>query len=296
MRRWFLPLICLFLLSLAPGRASAWGFSGHRIVAEIAYQRLEPDVKLKVDALVGAAGEPSLAEASTWPDRALYQDEGESELYRFSTKFHYVNFSTELPISYDNIAPACVVNSSDGELNGCALFAIEGYRSVLESQGADELARWEALLFIVHFVGDIHQPLHAGRTEDRGGNLFRVSLPASLAAKYRRLLDKKQRKWVNLHKVWDNLLVEELGTNWKSTAKRLNDEITDEEAATWAKASSADWVIESARMAEDHAYDGPKKGRQIRVSYVTANKARVEKRLKMAGVRLAAMLNRALSD
>lgn len=278
-----------------PMRAHAWGFNGHRIVAKIAYERLEPGVRTKVDRLLGSAGEVSLPAASVWADAALY-DHDEKEIYGFSKKFHYVNFSDELPVRYDNIAPACVTNSAQGDLNGCALFAIEGYRSVLESTGADEVARWEALLFITHYVGDIHQPLHAGRAADRGGNLIMVSLPGPLATRYARLLDKKERKWISLHKVWDNILVEQLGEGWESTAERLNDEITDEEVELWTKSSSADWVIESARLAETQAYRGPVDGRKIRASYVSSNERRAEQRLKMAGVRLADMLNRALAD
>ena len=291
-----LPALSAVLLWLSPQRAAAWGFNGHRIVAEIAYDRLadKPEVRAKLDALIAESGEESFAEAATWADRALFAEEITYD-YRFSEKFHYLNFSEDLPPSYDNIGPACVLNSAQDEINGCVVFAIEGYASILRSKRADTLSRWEALLFVIHFVGDVHQPLHAGWAEDRGGNTIQVSLPSKYATKYKKLLDKKKKKWLSLHKVWDNLLVDDLGGNWRQTAKELNADISDADARLWADSTSADWAMESADLALRRAYRGPKRWKPIKTAYIDAGKRVARRRLQMAGVRLAALLEDALA-
>lgn len=133
-----------------------------------------------------------------------------------------------------------------------------------------------ALKFLVHFVGDIHQPMHAGRAVDRGGNDVKVDF----------FYDR-----TNLHVVWDELLIRRARSPWREYAAELHRRITPQKAAQWRRNMDVgEWAMESARLAASHAYPVPRDG-QLGEAYFDRNRPVVEERLSMAGVRLAAVLN-----
>jgi hypothetical protein len=143
--------------------------------------------------------------------------------------------------------------------------------------------RAEALRFLIHFVGDIHQPLHAADNRDRGGNEFRVILAG---------------KRTNLHAVWDTDVVRPLG-NSLAVAAKLEAEMNTAKHQSWQSGTAADWANESSSIARREIYStGLRPNREglvvLSPDYPQRERGIVEEQLEKAGVRLAWVLNSAL--
>ena len=262
----FLPAIrslCVLALIVLTQKTFAWGADGHRVTGEIAWQFLEKDSRKQVAELLHSAGEPSLAEAATWADRIR-----SNENYNWAAPLHYIN----LPEHWDGYRA-----SQDCPPAGCILKAIEHFRTVLGDATATENARAEALLFIVHFVGDLHQPLHAGRAADRGGNDIAVTFFGAPT---------------NLHALWDTYLPAGFIGDWKSYADGEARAITPAERSLWLHSTPENWAEESHALAYSNAYTREKK---LGESYYTRNRDIVALRLRQGGVRLAGLIESALA-
>ena len=268
--------------------AFAWGDVGHRVICQIAYADLKPEIRARADALV--AIDPkyrTFADACTAPDHP-----------HIRSPEHYV----DLPRSAKGvevehpcpIADRCVISAILNDTRDLALsLDVSDQLRLLKSLG--------------HWVGDIHQPLHVSFDDDRGGNLVAIDGPCKKA---------------NLHAVWEKCIIEEkIGLDYVDIAEKLRAEITDEDRARWRTPSVIDvtavvaWANESSAIAERpdvqyclqvadacwYAWDQTEyKGGAQRVvvvddAYLNAQAAIVRARLKMAGVRLAAILNTALT-
>jgi hypothetical protein len=144
-------------------------------------------------------------------------------------------------------------------------------------------ARAQALRFLIHFVGDIHQPLHAANHDDRGGNRIRVSLHGHRT---------------NLHAVWDNDVVRAMGNDPERLAAALERAVAPADRARWVKGGSVDWANESFAIASREIYAAPDiRGREnvrLRDDYPESERPFVAVQIEKAGVRLAAVLNRIL--
>lgn len=260
MRSWRTFRTALVLVSLVPSLCFAWGPDGHRIIAEIATHYLTPEAKAGVHALLG---DETLADVASWADEV----KGDPD-YEWS-----------IPLHYANVEPGAeaFVLERDCPPEGCVVRAIIDYTALLRSQEASTSEKAEALKFLVHFVADIHQPLHVSRARDRGGNDIAVEF----------FHDK-----TNLHRVWDSGLIRRMKREWKQYAADLLDAITPEQMVDWSRRTNpVDWATESYRLALSHAYAIPKDG-QLGQEYLDRNIPVVEERLKMAGIRLAALLNK----
>jgi hypothetical protein len=259
MGSWRTIRTALVLVALVPSLCFAWGPDGHRIVATIATHYLTPEAKAGVQALLG---DQTLADVACWADEV--KDDPE---YEWS-----------IPLHYANVEPGAesFVLERDCPPEGCVVRAIIDYTKVLRSKEASTTEKTEALKFLVHFVADIHQPLHVSRARDRGGNDIAVEF----------FHDK-----TNLHWVWDSGLIRRMKKEWTQYAADLLGTITPEQVADWSrKTNPVDWATESYRLALSHAYAIPKDG-VLDQEYLDRNIPVVEERLKMAGVRLAALLN-----
>ena len=248
-------------LALAPAPAFAWGKTGHRVVAAIADAQLSGLARAHVKELLGPA--ESLAEAANWPD------EMKSNPLPFWRKtanpWHYVTLNG---ILYDEAPP-----------EGDALEALNRFSATLRDPDASLVDKQLALRFIVHLVGDLHQPLHAGKCCDRGGNDVKV-------------------KWfgrdLNLHSVWDSALVDEQQLSFTEMTDKLQRHTSNEDVIAWWDINPRDWISESAQIRETiypRPSDDPKRVPELSWSYVYENTPIVERRLSQAGVRLAAYLN-----
>lgn len=252
------------IAAILPLQVFAWGADGHRATGEIAWQLLDREVQGEVARLLRIKGETNLAEAGTWADR-IRSDES----YNWAAPLHYIN----LPVVWNTYEP-----SRDCPTQGCILEAISTYRGQLEDKTLSDHVRAEALLFLVHFVEDIHQPMHTGLREDRGGNDAKVTFYG---------FD------TNLHALWDTYLPAGFIEDWQVFASAQVDRITGGELAKPELDTPEVWLEESHRLAHSNAYT---ESENLGEDYYRKNRPVVELRLRQGGVRLAALLNQVLGS
>lgn len=251
-----------------PAVAGAWGANGHRIVCDIAWRRLTPEARTLVETLRAgdAVRTESFAGSCSWADGAR-RSRPETSAY------HYVNIPAG--VAGLDMARDCATEAK------CVPWAIEHYAEILADTARPVAERAEALRFLSHFVGDVHQPLHAGRPEDRGGNTIHVSFLGDPGPANRPF---------NLHYVWDDLILRHADVVGMSAAAALDSAITPDQARAWAASSVAEWTDESYRMCETDVYPLPA-GNAIDEAYYQRALADEKTRLEQAGVRLATVLN-----
>lgn len=261
--------LALFLVcGLLPGLASAWSAQGHRIVGELAERQVRPETLVEIQRLLHGVDEPSLAGVSNWADDVRPLPE-----WRHSAPWHYVNF----PDLSCALEPAR--DCPDGN---CVFGAINAMQQQLADRSASIQQRREALMFLVHFVGDVHQPMHAGLRADRGGNNFQV--------RYR-------NEGRNLHSVWDNAILSSREPDWRRYADLLAEAHGPGADPTLDRDDPArDWAIESCRIIGEHGLYPSRPGRPIGSAYLDRHRPVAERRLQQAGERLARLLDDALAD
>lgn len=253
--------VALAALCLGVPPAFAWGPRGHRIVAELAEAQLTSRAAAEAHKLLALRDAQRLADVANWPDNLRDID---PDVWRRTRRLHFVNFHSS-DCGYD--PPR---DCRDGE---CAVAAIDKYSAILANRAASPQARAEALAFVVHFVGDVHQPLHADYRHDAGGNDFQV---------------RWRGRGTNLHRVWDSLLLDSAGLSTDEYVHKLAGEHTH--IATGG--TPAEWAEESCRIDRD---DGVYPSSHfIDQAYVERELPVAEQRLRQAGARLAALLNRDL--
>src|SRR5438874_12901987 len=264
-------LVTLAGIAAVPSPAPAWGKTGHRVVAAIADTQLSGLARAHIEQILGP-GE-SLDEAANWPDE-MRSAPGEF-WQKTATPWHYVTLNG---IIYDHAPP-----------EGDALEALARFSKTLQNPNASLADKQLALRFIVHLVGDLHQPLHVGKCCDRGGNDVKVTWFG---------------KPTNLHAVWDSALVDDEQLSFTELAAKLARHTSNQDVIDWWDINPRDWISESAEIRDTlypTAADMPKpvKGKKpkgavvpdLSYSYVYRFTPLVERRLKQAGVRLAAYLN-----
>lgn len=242
--------------------AFAWGPLGHRTVAGLADRQLSPAARAQVEALLKPDNERTLVDVATWADDLRDDD---ADLYRKTGRLHFVNFR-DTSCRYD-AARDC----ARGE---CVVGAVEKYTAILGDSRKSRAERADALRFVVHFVGDVHQPLHASPKPDKGGN--------SVQVRYGR------QSW-NLHGVWDGLLLNSTRLSWPKYVERLS---AVRGAAPASGGTPASWAEESCAIVRDG--DLYPTNNQIDDAYLERERPVAEQRLREAGARLAALLNKTL--
>ena len=247
--------------AFVPSPAMAWGKTGHRVVAALADAQLSGLARAHVQEILGY-GE-SLDEAANWPDEM--RSDSSPFWQKTATPWHYVTLNGVL---YDHAPP-----------EGDALEALKKFTATLKDPAASRADKQLALRFVVHLVGDFHQPLHVGKCCDKGGNEVKV-------------------KWfgrdLNLHSVWDSALVDEEQLSFTELAAKLRRHTSNADVIDWWDINPRDWMSESAQI-RDTVYpkpsSDPKKLPELSYAYVYRFTPVMERRLSQAGVRLAAYLN-----
>jgi hypothetical protein len=250
----------------APSPAS-WSFDAHRLICEIAWRELTPAVRERVANLI-ANDRPyeRFSDACVWADLVR----GDSVYDRYATA-HYMN----VPAGSPTVDPDIHCRETY-----CVIEAIRDLTDALANRSLDHARRREALLFLVHLVGDIHQPMHVARPNDRGGTDTRV-----------RFFGEE----TNLHALWDVGLVQRaLLDPWDGS--RLWKSVTPAERRAWADLDPETWALESYLIAERQAYRGVAPGAALGEEYANANRHAVELRIVQAGYRLGLLLNRLLGS
>lgn len=253
MRRFVLALLAT-ALTAAP--AFAWGKTGHRVVAQIADRYLTDEAAAAVEEILGPEG---MAEAADWPD--YMRSNPDSFWQSDANPWHYVT----IPEGMDYAG-------TGAPEEGDALTALAHFRTVATDGTAPLPERQLALRFIIHLVGDLHQPLHAGNGTDRGGNLFTCTFFEELT---------------NLHVVWDERLIQYEELSYTEWADWLGSKITVDDVAAWTSASPEDWANESAAIRDTIYPENP----FLSWNYVYETRPVLRSQLSKGGVRLGAYLN-----
>lgn len=254
---------CKRMVALAglcwPLAAAAWGPDGHRAAAAVTAERLCPAAAVAVENLLDGM---SLAAGSTWPDGI--RDE---PAWAHTRDWHYINIGDEQPMS-------ALVEGEPG--HGRLLSAIRENLARLGDEHGDPLRRRQALSFVLHLVADLHQPLHVGRHEDRGGNTITVSFDGRESS---------------LHRLWDSGLLRSSGLRPDDYRRSLAPLVAIG-ADTWEHGSLEDWATESQRL-RPWVYDFDTRRRVPHISkrYAETGRQLTALRLAQAGVRTAGLLN-----
>ena len=272
-------ILLLALLCAAP--ALAWGPAGHRIVGELAQRELTPQATAAVADLLRGESEPTLAGVANWADTLRQSD---PPRFKQTQRWHYADF----PRGDCNYVPP-----RDCPTGNCVIGAIDAQRRVLADPVQSRQARIDALKFLVHFVGDIHQPFHAGYADDRGGNGYQISLRTSILPQaYARDKYIDGVQGTNLHAVWDYYIL----ANHQPDATLYAAELATRPhlgagiEPTIPKA--ADWALESCRIVSMNSLYPS--GHKLDAAYLEKMRPLAEQRLLQAGHRLAQLLNTAL--
>lgn len=282
----------------APRPAHAWGDDGHRITAHVAERFLDPAVRRRVDALLAADQDdltgPDLASRAAWADRYRDSDRSTSRArYEATYRWHFV----DLELARPDLDEACFgrpklppgTPASRGPARSCIVDKIDQFAAELADAAVPEAERLLAFKFLIHLIGDVHQPLHAADDMDRGGNAIKLRHGPHGTAD-------------NLHAYWDVALVRRLGTDPREVADRLVQDFRGQEAR-WMAGTAEDWAWESFRKAREVAYRLPqepgadRKGAMRRIDQDYERRAldTVREQLVKAGMRMAMVLNRALA-
>jgi S1/P1 Nuclease len=272
----------------------AWGDEGHEIIGLIAAHYLEPAVYARVRALLAADSSgltpKDIAHEATWADKYRDSDRDSSKRrYRSTRDWHFVDLEIDGP----DLNRACFgrprlppgADASVGPADDCVVDKIDEFFAELKNPNTEEQERRLALQFLLHFVGDVHQPLHAADDRDQGGNRKFASAPGI--------------PWNNLHHDWDTEFVARLGVDETEIARRLIAGISAPQRARWSAGTANDWASETFSVAKSHAYGllpPPRAPSQYELpaAYVADATAVSAEQLCKAGVRLAFMLNQAL--
>ena len=307
---WGFAICCGF----AVPRAKAWGCKGHQTVAYLAEKHLTPEAKQFLTKLLtenpidpslkrycGNALADPMADAATWADDYRALDRTVNQEHP-TAQWHFIDSPLNAPAG--EVEQFCTPT-------GCVTQAITQQLAILKDKKAGAAERAMAARFVIHFLGDIHQPLHSSNNGDRGGNCVPL--------KY---LRRNPHQWhgsysPNLHHIWDTELVEYdmQGADPQDFAERLDAQFAGS-AADWEKGGvQVDaWALESWRHAVDTAYGAfavkipletgspscSAVEQQLLHKHITATAAYadaatpvIEERLAQAGIRLAMVLNEA---
>ncbi len=276
MTRFLLLFSLTVLLTLAPA-ALAWGDLGHRMVGDLAARQLTPAARAEVARLLAGEPEPTLGGVANWADDLRNTD---PDRFKATSRWHYINAKGG-GCAFD-VARDC----PDGN---CVVAAIEAQRKILADRSQPQAARRDALKFIVHLVGDVHQPMHAGNRTDAGGNKFQVSLRTDIAPEaYARNNYVDGVMGTNLHSVWDYYILASRGL----PAKRYVKLLAAQSAPATGGTTPLDWAEASCQLIDQRQLY-PAEHKMDR-SYLDAMRPLAEQRVREAGLHLAQLLNQTL--
>jgi len=252
--------LCVVSLLLAMALIS-WGVAGHRTVGKIAEGHLTANARAGIRDLLG---NETLADVSTWADEVRGQKK-----YRQTGPWHYVNLP--LGLNYEQFKTRV-----ENMLEANVYSALVRQMQLITDKTASREQKVEALKFVVHFVGDLHQPMHVSRAEDKGGNTVQLNY---------------EGQGTNLHSLWDSKLIEHSGEDYNQLAATC-DHATPAQTKQWQSDPIIKWMWESYEITSK-LYDeiDAMSSRSIGQDYYTAHWPIITQRLEQAGIRLAGLLN-----
>ncbi|PTQ92407.1 S1/P1 nuclease [Mucilaginibacter yixingensis] len=238
---------------------ASWGFKGHRAVASIAQKHLTSNTAYVVAAYL--RGE-RMADVSTWADENRNPK---------TAPWHFLN----LPLGLTHEQFVKAVTESDNNVYS----AILKTEAQLKDKSLSTDEKNEALKYLIHLVGDAHQPMHISRKEDKGGNTIQVRFDG---------------KGTNLHSLWDSKLIDHEGKSEADIAKDY-DTATPADIKKWQADSPMEWIWESYQISSE-LYANIKSGQTIDEAYYNKYIPTIRKRIDQAGIRLAGELNKLFNN
>ncbi|RFZ91210.1 hypothetical protein D0C36_19940 [Mucilaginibacter conchicola] len=242
------------VLSGALGLIS-WGFKGHRAIATIAQKHLTSNTAYVVSAYLNGQ---AMSDVATWADENRNPK---------TAGWHYLN----LPLGLSHEAFVSAVSQSDNNVYTAILKTEAG----LKDKNLSAEAKNEALKYLIHLVGDAHQPMHVSRKEDKGGNTIQVRF---------------DNKGTNLHSLWDSKLIDHERLSEQEIAKNY-DVATLTQIKQWQADSPMEWLWESYQISSE-LYGSAKPGQTISDAYYQKHIQVTRRRIDQAGIRLAGELNK----
>jgi len=274
--------------ALACPQARAWGDLGHEVTALVAYKHLSPTARAALDALLASDTDSltprDFAGRATWADK--YRN-----AHRETAAWHFVDIEIDQP----NLEDACFgfpplpvgQLASTGPAQDCVVNKIDEFTAELKSPSTPPAERLLALKFLIHFIGDLHQPLHAADHHDRGGNCIGLIPPQGAQS--------------NLHAYWDVSVVEVLGHTAPQIAEQLDSRLGPDEIKDWSQGAPRSWAMDTFELGRRDAYALPSTptcqgGGAVSLppAYLRQAEKDAATQLLKAAVRLAAVLNGAL--
>jgi hypothetical protein len=251
--------VIILCFGLLPFSAGAWGVLGHRIIGEIASHYLTPKAKKEVKKILG---DETMAMASNWGD-FIKSD----STYNYLNSWHYFNLPPNLTRAQ--------FNEQLQDVSAANLYSkTRTMIAELQAPGTPPARKVFCLKLLIHFMGDLHQPMHAAHSKDLGGNRLNVYW---------------FRESTNLHRVWDEQLVEFQQLSYTEHVTAI-DHMTKDEKIRWQSGTLADWLFESYILAES-LYAEVHTGDKLGYDYNYHHVAEMNKRLLLGGLRLASTLN-----
>lgn len=248
-------IIILLLVLMVQMRGFGWGQIGHRAVGQIAEWHLTKRAYKQISKILGPE---TLAMVSTWMDEIR-----SDPTYDYTNTWHWVTIPTGQQY-----------NKAAQESSGDAYEALQNIITALKSDKLSPAEEQEQLKMLVHLVGDLHQPLHVGTGDDRGGNDVKV-------------------QWMgedtNLHSVWDSRMIDSKKLSYTELARHLDRQATKPLIQGWQSATIAEWLQKAVEL-RPTVYDIPE-DHTLGYAYLYKNYPIVEQCLLIAGIRLAGILN-----
>lgn len=251
----FLMISFLFFANGSEDEVMFWGKNGHRATGQIAQEYLTKRAKKKIDKILKGQ---SLAFVSTYADE-IKSDRKYSEYF----SWHYINMG--LDETYE---------TAEKNPKGDLVTAINKCVDVLKDKNSSDEDKEFYLKMLVHFVGDLHQPMHIGRKEDKGGNTVQVQWFG---------------RGTNLHRIWDTDMIEDWDMSYLELANNAKD-LSKKQVEAIEKGTVIDWVNEVHGLTIE-VYKSVKVGENVRYKYSYEHFGTVRTQLQKGGIRLAKILN-----
>jgi len=263
-------LACFALLGYS-SHSFAWGRDGHTAIGILAVNQLQPDALHELESIIRPLSKEAMTKECNWPDVIR-----EDEEYAWSAPLHYVNVPRGVD-TYDQTRDCPLhpghLEHPERPSKRCVTEAIKHYATGLGNRQASNDERRQAFAWLCHLVADLHQPLHAGFKDDRGGNNIDV---------------KYKGEKMNLHRFWDSGLINEQAGNWQYLVGQTGPFPTVQADSNWSPEMVNDWTSESHQLAERAAYPSKKK---IKASFEEQSWEHIQRQIELAASRLALIIN-----
>jgi hypothetical protein len=258
-KKFLKKLLLIVLAFYIPLQSMAWGTQGHRICGQIANMYLTPNARKAIEAILG---NESLALAGNWADYIKSDPD-----YSYLSAWHYIDFDRQY--NYPEM-----VAYLDHDTGADAYTKLHFLTGQLKKKNLNREDKLLYLHMLIHIIEDVHQPMHAARGDDKGGNDFKVNWFGNPT---------------NLHSVWDSQLIDFQQLSYTEYAAAINHS-TAAQRAEWQKAPVSRWIFESNQIAEK-LYTDIKPGETLNYKYNFTHIGTLNRQLLKAGVRLAGVLN-----